>query len=81
MPEELTDAQMERQDAVDNACHDLLNELANGKVVRWNIEHISAVREAVQEVLVDQLHLMTKMEFYPYIELKEEVKVENVQGD
>jgi hypothetical protein len=75
-PESLTDAQVERQDEVDNACHRLLNELAaasqvahhGNDLVEWDIEHISAIREAVQEVLVDKLHLMTELEFYPYIE-------------
>ena len=61
--------QSERQDWVDNACHGLLTELAGWKEVEWNIEHISAIREAVQEIIVDELHLMTEMEFYPYIEI------------
>lgn len=75
-PESLTDGQTERQDYVDNACHRLLNELAigvanNGRdIVEWDMEHISAIREAVQGVLVDKLHLMTEMEFYPYVELR-----------
>jgi len=64
----LTDAQVERQDAVDNACHSLLNELAPNDVIEWNQEYISAVREAVQEVIVEKLHLMTEMDFYPYLE-------------
>jgi len=34
----------------------------------WNIEHIAQVREAVRIVLVDELKLMTEMEFYPYLE-------------
>lgn len=75
-PESLTDAQIARQDEVDDACHGLLNELAiptiahpNIDRVEWDIEHIEAIREAVQKVLVDKLHLMTEMEFYPYIEL------------
>jgi hypothetical protein len=73
--EGLTDAQVERQDLVDNLCHKLLNDLAGasiahheGFLVEWDIEQISAVREAVQEVIVDKLHLMTEQEFYPYIE-------------
>ncbi|MHB8084389.1 MAG: hypothetical protein ACYDHZ_00990 [Dehalococcoidia bacterium] len=77
MEETLTDAQVERQDLVDNACHALLNGLVassgvahHGRdLIAWDMEHIAAVREAVQEVVVDRLHLMTEMEFYPYIEL------------
>jgi len=69
--QELTQKQLDRQDAVDNECHDLLNSLGSktsADSVPWDIELISIVREAVQEVVVDKLHLMTEMEFYPYIE-------------
>ena len=66
---ELTNKQVERQDFVDNACHKLLNEMAVGpEVAQWDIGNISTVREAVKEVIVDKLHLMTEMEFYPYLE-------------
>ncbi len=69
---ELTKRQLERQDDVDNACFNLLTDLAGDKAskLEWDMEHISAVREAVQEVLVDKLHLMTEQEFYPYLEDK-----------
>jgi len=65
---ELTREQLDRQDKVDNACHNILEELA-GKELSWDIELSGIVRDAVQEVLVDRLHLMTEMEFYPYIML------------
>jgi len=38
--------------------------------VEWDMEHIGDVREVVQEVIVDRLHLMTEMQFYPYRVLK-----------
>jgi hypothetical protein len=72
---ELVKAQVERQDFVDNACQDLLNDLA-GKQLDWDIEQIQVVREACQEVIVDHLKLMSEMEFYPYIELKPDYKAE-----
>ena len=73
----LTNAQTERQDMVDNACHRFLNELAaasdpgnsGSDVIDWDMEYISAIREAAQEVIVDKLHLMTEMKFYPYIKI------------
>ena len=63
---ELTKEQLKRQDEVDNACYAFLLELAKGSDLRWDMEGISQVREAVQDVLVDKLHIMSEMEFYPY---------------
>lgn len=82
MPEkELTGAQTDRLDCVDNAIHALLNDLAMGQEIEWDIELISIVREAVQEVIVDKLHLMTEMEFYPYIEDEEAITVDVSEVD
>jgi len=67
---EFTNAQTDRQDVVDNACHNLLNELSMGTPVEWNMEHIGKVRDAVQQVLVEDLHLLTEMQFHPYITLE-----------
>ena len=72
MPDkELTKAQQEQQDFVDNNIHGLLVGIT-GKEIEWDMEHISAVREAVQEVICDKLNLETEMEFYPYIADEEE---------
>jgi hypothetical protein len=69
MPEkELTGAQADRQDCVDSAIHALLNDLAIGQEIEWDMEFIGDVREVVQEIICDRLKLMTEMEFYPYIE-------------
>jgi hypothetical protein len=77
---ELTQAQTEQQDAVDDACFNLIRELAGEDVsaddiakgdqggIEWDMELIGIVREAVQEVICDRLKLKTEMEFYPYIE-------------
>jgi len=68
---ELTNAQVNRQDFVDNQCYELICTLCkpiDGEI-EWDIELISLVRDAVQQVLVDILELMTEMEFYPYVEL------------
>lgn len=61
----LTDAELARQDAVDNGCRNLIERLA-GRPVDWNIEAIGRVRDAVEEVVVDRLGLMTRREFYPF---------------
>jgi hypothetical protein len=67
---ELTKEQVDRQDEVDNACYALLLELGRcyAAGLPWDIEEISTVREAVQSVLVEKRHIMSDMEFYPYLE-------------
>ncbi len=65
---ELTDQQIARQDFVDNAIYDLINELIpSDKEMEWNIEVISEVRDAIQTMLVGRC-ICTEQEFYPYIE-------------
>lgn len=64
---ELTEQQIERQDYVDNAIFDLINELIpSDKEMEWNIEVIGEVRDAIQSQLVDR-GFCTEQEFYPYI--------------
>jgi hypothetical protein len=68
---ELSLYEIEKQDIVDSACYELITQFTpNGlKDVEWNIEQIAKIREALQEVIVDDLKLMTEQEFYPYVEL------------
>lgn len=63
----LTPEQIERQDTVDSACHDLLQLLA-GKNLDWNVAHIGDVIEVCQDIICTELGVMTEMEFYPFIE-------------
>lgn len=65
---ELTVEQEKRQEYVDDEIDILLVNLSNGKLNTWDIENIGLVRDAVKSVIVEKLHLMTEMEFYPYIE-------------
>lgn len=65
--EELTDAQINRQDFVDNAIFALLEDLAQSKTVKWDIGDIADIRDMVFEVLHDQTGV-DGMEFYPYVE-------------
>ena len=63
----LTSQQIERQDFVDNAIFNLINELVpSDKEMKWNIEAIGEVRDAIQSQLVTR-GVCTEQEFYPYI--------------
>ena len=65
---ELTDHQIARQDFVDNAIFDLINELIpSDKEMEWDIEVIGEVRDVIQAMLVGR-GICTEQEFYPYIE-------------
>lgn len=65
---ELTDRQIARQDLVDNAIYDLINELIpSNKEMDWDIEAIGDVRDAIQSQLVER-GLCTEQEFYPSID-------------
>ena len=55
-----------RQDFVDNSIHELLNKLnPSQKYIPWNIELIGDIRDTISQILVDNLRLSTKEEFYP----------------
>ena len=65
---ELTGQQIERQDFVDNAIFNLINELIpSDKEMEWDIEFIGVVRDAIQTRLVEK-GICSEQEFYPYIE-------------
>jgi len=67
---ELTTHEIERQDHVDNAIYQLLQELCpSEREVAWNIEMISDIRERIRHWLVEQYGLIDEMTFYPYIEV------------
>ncbi len=64
---ELTAQHIERQDFVDNAIFDLINELTpTDKKMEWDIKAIGQIRDAIQSQLVDR-GFCTEQEFYPYI--------------
>jgi hypothetical protein len=71
----LTDEEIERQDEVDNDCLALLQGLAPFEaVILWDINIIGQVRDMVEDILVNQLKVMTKQEFYPSIKDEEATK-------
>lgn len=64
----LTEQQIERQDFVDNAIFNLINELIpSSKEMEWDIELIGEVRDAILTKLVEK-GFCSEQEFYPYIE-------------
>jgi len=69
----LSPAQIERQDFVDNLTHTFINELIphpsldGTETISWDMEYIHKVWEEVQDILVKR-GICTEMEFYPYIE-------------
>ncbi len=64
---ELTTQQIERQDFVDNAISNLINELIpSDNEMDWDIEAIGEIRDAIQSQLVTRA-FCTEQEFYPYI--------------
>ena len=64
----LTKRQVERQDFVDNEIFELLQKLLPpSKTMKWDIEAIGAIRDAIREQIVDKQKLMSESQFYPYI--------------
>jgi hypothetical protein len=61
--------QIARQDFVDNAIHNLMNELNPNSFedIEWNIELIGRVRDEIEQILTRELKVCTEQEFYPYI--------------
>ena len=65
----LTKQQIERQDFVDNHVFELMRELLPpSKQINWNIEIISAIRDAIGKQIIDK-KCMSEMQFYPYIKI------------
>lgn len=64
---ELTEEQIKRQDFVDNAICDLLQNVNPSKrEVEWNIEMIADLRERIRYWFVEYLNLTDEMTLYPY---------------
>ncbi len=57
------DAQLERQDFVDNAIHALLEELAD-MVIQWDVSLLGAVRDIISDEF-ESRGIMTEADFYP----------------
>ena len=66
----LTKKQTERQDFVDNQIFELMQKLLPvSKTVEWDIEAISAIRDAIQTQVVDKKGVINEAQFYPYLKI------------
>ena len=67
--EELTEEQIKRQDSVDNAIYQLIQEL-NPTVdeIRWDIEMIGDVRDVIGDWIVERLKITDEQNFYAWVE-------------
>ena len=67
--EELTEEQIKRQDSVDNAIYQLIQELnPTADEIRWDIEMIGEVRDVIGDWIVERLKITDEQGFYPYLE-------------
>ena len=73
-PPELSKEQIARQDAVDNACHNFIVEQvceiypsARPKDIRWEMDDIAIIRDALEQVIVKRMEICDDMTFYPYL--------------
>ena len=66
----LTKQQIERQDFVDDNIFELLQKfLPQSKIMKWDIETIGAVRDAIREQIVNKQRIMSEERFYPYLKI------------
>jgi len=67
---ELTTQQIERQDSVDNAIFELLQQLCpQSETMKWDIEAIGSIRDAMREQVVDRQRSLSEAQFYPYLRI------------
>lgn len=64
-----TEQEADRQDRVDNAIAQLIEEITPIGYFRWDMEIIGEVRDVIMEYVVNQKKWMTEQQFYPYREL------------
>ena len=66
--DDLSDDQIDRQDAVDNLIFVLIQRIhPSTSGIGWNIEMIGDVRDCIKEWIVDRYELCDEQSFYPYI--------------
>ncbi|MBI5196143.1 MAG: hypothetical protein HZA10_07455 [Nitrospirae bacterium] len=65
---ELTEEQIKRQDSVDNAIYQLIQELnPTADEIRWDIEMLGEVRDVIEDWIVERLKITDEQNFYPYL--------------
>lgn len=65
---EMNDGQIKRQDFVDNAVFQLIQNInPTSKDLSWDIEMIGEIRDNIRYWLVERLGICDEMSFYSYI--------------
>lgn len=65
----LSRKQLERQDVVDNAIFQLIQEVNPSDAdIDWNIELIGEIRDKVQNIFVENLALCSEQNFYSFFD-------------
>ena len=65
---QLTDAEITRQDFVDNAIFEMINSVnPTQKEIEWDIEFIGELRDKINFWLTKELEVCSEQEFYPFI--------------
>jgi len=58
-----------QQDFVDNVINEMIIALSpSPDKLQWNVKVISEIREVLSHYFVDELHLCTVEDFYPYMD-------------
>ena len=66
--DDLSNDQIDRQDAVDNVIFELIQSIhPSTSEIGWNIEMIGDIRNCLKEWIVDRYELCDEQSFYPYI--------------
>ena len=66
----LTKKQIERQDFVDNQIFELMQKLLPvSKTLKWDIEAISEIRDAIQAQVIGKKGVISEKQFYPYLKI------------
>ncbi len=68
---ELLKTQLARQDWVDNAIFQLMQDInPSDTEIDWNIELIGTIRDSIQQIFVGDLKICNEQDFYPFIPFK-----------
>lgn len=63
-----TEQETDRQDRVDNAIFNAIEEITPIGYLQWDMELIAEVREVIMDYVVNKKKWMTEQQFYPYRE-------------
>jgi len=70
--DEYTAQETDRQDRVDSAIEEMLEDVSPIGYVQWDMEIIGEIRDVVQDYIVNKKGWMNEQAFYPYRELNKD---------